>query len=172
MTYARGLFFFLVLSCMIASIYLFFPKATTYQQSGQAQEALSLNAIDFSLKAELQRGNLVQFFKDINHAFRIKHIKLEEHSLFIDFIHYDDIWEKETVFKDAYEVIAHVYLYTSNVNKLYIRFLDEQNGRQVLLCYIFAEREDFNTADFANEADYKSIILERAELTYGIGWRN
>lgn len=180
MSLLRALFFVTVIGCMIVGMYMFYPHTGLDQSSilqvdnQQTHEVLSLDPVEFSFQGELQQGNLVQFFRNINLVSRLKHIKLEGHSLFIDLISYEHDWDEEAVFNDTYEMIAHIFTYTNNINKLYIRFFNAEAEQSVLLCYIFAERDNFMHEDLIGERDSvkaKAVILDRTELTYGIGWR-
>lgn len=122
----------------------------------------------------LSQAELVTFMKQIPSLHPFKRVRLERDDLFIDFQVRSKKIMDEHIFVDAYQVINNIYMQTSNVRQVYMRFIHEDEKQQALVVAITSRKEDIQRDQLFEElplGEQRLFILENTRVIYGTGWR-
>lgn len=166
MPLARNLFFAVILSTMIAFLLSTLPISEKEQQAGLAPVFKRVSPMT------LQEENLVDILALFDTGLPISHVKWENGNLFID---YKAAMEKpiymEDIYRDLFSAVSSAYLYTSNIEGLYVRVLYHEKGRDEVLVAVSAEKSDALLKALETVTDKKGFLQEYTTLSYGVLWK-
>ncbi|MEW9669742.1 hypothetical protein [Ammoniphilus sp. 3BR4] len=166
MPLARNIFFAVVLSTTIAFLLSVLPDSQKEQQAGFAPVFKRVSPM------VLQEENLVDVLAMFDTGLPISHVKWENGNLFID---YKAAMEKpiyvEDIYKDLFSAVRSAYLYTSNVEGLYVRVLYHEKGRDEVLLAVSADKSDTLLNALESVTDKKAFLQEYTNLSYGVLWK-
>lgn len=172
----RGLFFAVFISVMLATIISFLPTVdmqdVILDQSDRELEQPVFNEVK---PIHLDDSQLVPYLKQLPLYFDLKKVQIDRHELFIDSKMTNKDFRKDLIYHDAFQMIKDTYRQTSNIDKLYIRFILLREEQPALLVAVTSERSHELLQAIKNEVELEEMetfIKKFTKLDYGTGWSN
>ncbi|RXT13901.1 hypothetical protein [Ammoniphilus sp. CFH 90114] len=166
MPLARNLFFAIILSTMLAFLLSTLPMNQYEQSAGLAPVFKAARPM------ALQEENLVDVLSMFDTGLPVTHVKWENRNLFIDFtVTMEKPIYVEDIYTDLFTTIRSTYLYTSNVEGLYVRVLYQEKGKEEVLIAVSAEKSDALLKALESTTDKKSFLHDYTTLSYGVLWK-
>lgn len=127
----------------------------------------------------VEKESLVDFLKPIPLHHQYHRVKLDGHRLLIDIKIDQPVGsQKVKVYEDSFRLIQTVFTETTNVDEIYMRFVQKPKDETDFVLALFCERdeaiEQFLTQKYLTieqPFNYRSFLEENAQLIYGEGWR-
>lgn len=172
----RGLFFASFISIMIAVLVSFLPtvemdQVTMPEQVKKGQEQpVFLN----SKPILLEEREVVSFLKQITMNYSFKSIKLENDSMFVDVKVNQAHFKKDSIYEDGYTLLSTIFKQTTNIDRLFIRFILLEGGRDSLLLSITCNEDELLMREMESKVKshhtLPSFFEKHCKPFYGTGW--
>jgi hypothetical protein len=170
----RGLFFASFISIMLAMLVSFLPTvegdstATSSFEKGKEQPVFS------TVKPViLQRTEMVPFLQHIPINYSYKRVEVEHQDVFIDLEVKRGEVNKKYIYQDAYTLISTFLKQTTNMNRIFIRFIVTEGSQPALLLAVTTDRNDeLLKALYLKHVttDHPAFLEKHTKLDYGTGW--
>ncbi|EGL82855.1 hypothetical protein CathTA2_1620 [Caldalkalibacillus thermarum TA2.A1] len=175
MKVARGLIIALLLSVGLGTaLNAWLPTDSLYP----GQRALGQPVFQAIKPVELDHMLIVPFFKQIPLNYEYKRVKIKNNELFIDLVWPEDVPDKrkyDAVYMDAWQLIVSAFTQTSNMDQVFLRFLDQNSPEPDLILAVSCERTEALMTELAKTEEQtvptEEFLKQFAHLVYGTGWR-
>ncbi|MDQ0337660.1 hypothetical protein J2S00_000430 [Caldalkalibacillus uzonensis] len=175
MKVARGLIIATLLSVGLVTI---FNTWLAPQSVFSGHRAAGKPVFQAMKPVELDQSLIVPFFKQIPLNYQYKRVKIKDNELFIDLVWPGTAGDKQkydATYTDAWQVIASVFTQTSNMDQLYLRFIQQRGEQPELILAVSCERTEGLMTELAQAeetlARAEEFLGQFASLVYGTGWR-
>jgi hypothetical protein len=172
----RGLFFAVFISVMLAMIISFLPTVdlqdVILEQSKKDIEQPVFNSVK---PIHLDETELVPYLQQLQLYYDFKKVQIDGHELFIDSKMTSEEFNQELIYRDALQMVKETFHQTSNINKLYIRFILLREYQPALLVAVTSERRDelIQAIKKGLEPEEMETFLKKfTKIDYGTGWSN
>lgn len=172
----RGLFFAVFIAVMLAMIISFLPTVdlqdVMLDQSEKDIEQPVFNTVE---PIHLDEFELVPYLKQLQLYYDFKKVQIDGHELFIDSKMTSEEFSQEHIYQDALQMVNKTFHQTSNINKLYIRFILLREYQPALLVAVTSERSDKLIQALEKRLEpeeMESFLKKFTKVDYGTGWSN
>lgn len=172
----RGLFFATFIALMLATIISFLPTVdmqdVVLNSNERELEQTVFNAVE---PIDLDESQLVSYLKQLPLYYDFKKAQIDRHELFIDSKMTTQEFSQELIYRDAFQMIKDTFHQTSNIDKLYIRFILLREVQPALLVAVTSERSNELLQAIKNEVELEEMeafIKKFTKVDYGTGWSN
>jgi hypothetical protein len=162
-----------------ASVFLAMLMFAVYQLNlnewGLARDEVEMEHPVFRMMhpSTLQERDVVNFLKNVPLQHTYDYVKLEDNRIFIDVK--ADADRQDDVLRDAFQLTTHLLVNTTNIEEMYVRFIDKELSQGTLLIAIAGLKNDRMLQELKENhpvEDYKHFLEEHTQLIYGTGWSN
>jgi hypothetical protein len=170
MVLARNLFFVLFLSTTVAIMLSFLPT-----NHSTVDFRLTEAVFQPTKPIHLQQSNLVDLVANFVVEHELTHVEWQNQNLFVDFqVDLDEPIVVEQIYEDLYNTLSNVYLRTSNVKSLYIRFHYEKSGNKEVLIALSSDKsaELQEVLTQPRKMEKEEFLKKHTRISYGVLWVN
>lgn len=172
----RGLFFAVFISVMLAMILSFLPTVELQDAMSEHGKADLEQPVFNTVKPiHLDESELVPYLKQLQLYYDFKKVQIDGNELFIDSKMTGDKVSQELIYRDALQMVKETFHQTSNINKLYIRFILLREYQPALLVAVTSERSNelIQAIEKGIKAEEMETFLKKfTKVDYGTGWSN
>jgi hypothetical protein len=171
----RGLFFAVFISVMLAMIISFLPTVELQDAMLEQGKGGLKPVFNTDEPIHLNESELVPYLKQLNLYYDLKKVQIDGNELFIDSKMTGGKFSQELIYRDAVHMIKETFHQTSNINKLYIRFILLREDQPALLVAVTSERSNelIQAIEKGIEAEEMESFLKKfTKVDYGTGWSN